>query len=92
VTMMVMRVFKTKTSAWMSRGKITARLRAMKMTRRSREIEEDNYHDELDEDNVIHYYVEIHDMVTRFVLWTSTTLVQASMLDAAKNVLSFLLM
>jgi mannitol-specific phosphotransferase system IIBC component len=35
---------------------------------RIREIVEDNDHDKLDEDNVIHYYGEIHEIFTRFVL------------------------
>jgi len=65
---------------------------------RIREIEEDNDHDELDEDDVIHYYGEIRDMVTRFVQLhheflqeAGNTLVRAGMpKDAVKQVLSFL--
>jgi hypothetical protein len=71
------------------RGEVDARIH---------EIEEDNDHDELDEDDVIHYYGEIRDMVTRFVQLhheflqeAGNTLVRAGMpKDAVKQVLSFL--
>jgi hypothetical protein len=65
---------------------------------RIHEIEEDNDHMELEEDDVIHYFGEIRDMVTRFVHLhqellqeAGNTLVRAGMpKDATKQVLSFL--
>jgi hypothetical protein len=65
---------------------------------RIHEIEEDNDHDELEEEDVIHYFGEIRDMVTRFVQLhhallqeAGNTLVHAGMpKDAVKQVLSFL--